>query len=61
MTGTPTRIRRDDVYNGLKPALNILTIVAKLSPIPQFDGLISAVKSIMDDSRSDDVVGSSDF
>ena len=48
MTETPTRIRRDDVYNSLKTALAMLTIVAKLSPIPQFDGLISAVKSIMD-------------
>jgi hypothetical protein len=45
---TPSRIRRDDVYNGLKTALDMLAIVAKLSPIPQFDGLISAVKSILD-------------
>ncbi|KAF8271660.1 hypothetical protein EI94DRAFT_512512 [Lactarius quietus] len=48
MSETPPRIRRNDVYNGLKTALEMLTIVAKLSPIPQFDGLISAVKSIMD-------------
>jgi hypothetical protein len=47
-TETPTRIRRDDVYNSLKTALDMLAMVAKLSPIPQFDGLISAVKSIMD-------------
>lgn len=48
MSETPTRIRRDDVYNGLKTALDVLTVVAKLSPIPQFDGLIFAVKSIME-------------
>ena len=47
-TETPTRIRKDDVYNGLKTALDMLAIVAKLAPIPQFDGLISAVKGIMD-------------
>ncbi|KAH9007214.1 hypothetical protein EDB86DRAFT_65105 [Lactarius hatsudake] len=45
---TPTRIRRDDVYNGLKTALDMLTVVAKLSPVPQIDGVISAVKSILD-------------
>ncbi|KAH9041806.1 hypothetical protein EDB84DRAFT_1436528 [Lactarius hengduanensis] len=48
MSETPTRIRRDDVYNGLKTALDMLTVVAKLSPIPQIDGVISAVKSILD-------------
>jgi hypothetical protein len=48
MSEAPTRIRKDDVYNGLKSALDMLTVVAKLSPIPQFDGLIFAVKSIMD-------------
>ncbi|KAH9065129.1 hypothetical protein EDB83DRAFT_2291711 [Lactarius deliciosus] len=47
-TETPTRIRRDDVYNGLKTALDMLAVVAKLSPVPQIDGVISAVKSILD-------------
>ena len=48
MSETPTRNRRNDVYNGLKTALDMLTVVANLSPIPQFNGLIVAVKSIMD-------------
>ncbi|KAH9037680.1 hypothetical protein EDB85DRAFT_2198460 [Lactarius pseudohatsudake] len=48
MSETPTRIRRDDVYNSLKTALDMLAVVAKLSPIPQIDGVISAVKSILD-------------
>ncbi len=37
-----------DVYNGLKTALDVLTIVAKLTPIPHLDGVVSAVKGIMD-------------
>ncbi|KAH9007216.1 hypothetical protein EDB86DRAFT_66754 [Lactarius hatsudake] len=42
------KIGRKDVYNGLKTTLDMLVIVAKLSPIPQFEGVILAVKSIMD-------------
>ncbi len=37
-----------DVYNGLKTALDVLTIVAMLTPIPHLDGVVSAVKGIMD-------------
>ena len=44
----PTRTRRDGVYNGLKTSLDILESVAKMSPVPGLQGIITTVKSIMD-------------
>lgn len=44
----PTRRRRNEVYNGLKASLDILTSVAKISPVPGLEGVIITVKSIMD-------------
>jgi hypothetical protein len=36
------------VYNGLKTSLDTLTSAAKLSPVPDLEGVITTVKSIMD-------------
>ena len=44
----PTRRRRNEVYNGLKTSLDVLTSVAKISPVPGLEGVITTVKSIMD-------------
>jgi hypothetical protein len=44
----PTRRRRDEVYNGLKTSVGILTRIVKISPVPGLEGIITTVKSIMD-------------
>jgi hypothetical protein len=44
----PTGKRRDVVYNGLKTSLGIIEIIFKISPVPGLEGIITAVKSIMD-------------
>lgn len=44
---TPTRKRRDEVYNGLKSSLDNMASVINLSP-PALEGIVTTVKSIMD-------------
>ena len=48
MSETSTRKKRDEVYKGLKISLEVLTVAAKISPIPGLEGVITTVKSIMD-------------
>jgi len=44
----PTGRRRDLVYNGLKVSLEIIESAFKISPVPGLEGIIIAVRSIMD-------------
>ncbi|KAI0301914.1 hypothetical protein B0F90DRAFT_1716338 [Multifurca ochricompacta] len=45
---TPTRKRREEVYNGLKTSLELLGNLVKISPVPGLEGTILTVKGIMD-------------
>ena len=45
---TPTRKRRNEVYNALKASLEILETAVKISPVPGLDGIITTVKSIIE-------------
>ncbi|KAI0269379.1 hypothetical protein BC834DRAFT_866064 [Gloeopeniophorella convolvens] len=48
MSETPTRHRRDEVYSGLKTSLEVLESVAKAAPVPGLEGVVAAVRGIMD-------------
>ena len=45
---TPTRKRRNEVYNALKASLGILETAVKIAPVPGLEGIIAAVKSIIE-------------